>query len=87
MSAKKPIIYGFICYTCYSDSISNRTKRVDIIKYYFVKATTGKRHIVIAKNEEDLKNVLEKAKVETDCSYELEEDTFNNSGFLISDTE
>lgn len=56
-----------------------------MMKYYFVKDTKDKRHIVIAKDEEDLKKVLENANVASACFYELKENTFDNSGFLISD--
>lgn len=55
------------------------------MKYYFVKEITGDRHIVVAKNEEDLKAVLKNADVVSTNFYELKEDTFKKSGFLISD--
>lgn len=56
------------------------------MKYYFVKQTTGERHVVLAEDEENLKSVLEKAKVEPNFYYELKENTFESYGFLISDT-
>lgn len=55
------------------------------MKYYFVQEATGERHIVVARNEEDLHDVLKNADVAAEIFYELKEDTFENSGFLISD--
>lgn len=55
------------------------------MKYYFVKDIQDKRHIVVAKDEENLSEVLINAGVCVSDSYELKKDTFNDSGFLISD--
>lgn len=57
------------------------------MKYYFVKATTGERHTVVAKDEKSLKSILKKSDVEAELYYELKEDTFEDEGFLITDND
>lgn len=55
------------------------------MNYYFVNDSKNKRHIIVAENEENLKEILRNSNVVSDNSYELEPDTFNEVGFLISD--
>ncbi|WP_315066525.1 hypothetical protein [uncultured Clostridium sp.] len=55
------------------------------MKYYFVNDINGKRHIVVANSTDELSYVLKKAKVVPSTYYELEENTFDTAGFLISD--
>lgn len=55
------------------------------MKYYFVKDTQDRRHIVVAKNNDDVERILKDAEIVSEYYYELREDTFDTIGFLISD--
>lgn len=55
------------------------------MKYYFVNDNKNKRHIMVAKNIESLKQILQNSKMKDYTYYELIEDSFKDEGFLISD--
>ena len=55
------------------------------MKYFFLSDLKGKRHIIIAEDLFSAKAIATTAKLEIADAYELEADTFNTEGFLISD--
>lgn len=54
------------------------------MKYFFVSDEAGKRHIIVAENEENVINVLSKNNIAHKDLYELKTDTFDTAGFLIT---
>lgn len=61
-----------------------KTKLSISLHYYFVEYSDNATAVIIAKNEDNAKEIAQRRNgVETTNIYELEPDTFNNEGYLI----
>lgn len=54
------------------------------MKYFFMAENNGELHIMVAKNEENAKELFVKSGLELAYMYELAEDTFTNEGIFMT---
>ncbi|MEA4899325.1 MAG: hypothetical protein VB065_14075 [Eubacteriales bacterium] len=54
------------------------------MKYFFVGDSKGGTHIVVAKSRESAKMYAQNSGLTTTTLYELEPNTFEHEGFLVS---
>jgi hypothetical protein len=55
------------------------------VKYFFVNDSQDKRHIVVARDQEEAESFVTTSGIIISDIYELIPETFNIPGFLISD--
>lgn len=54
------------------------------MKYYFVSDSKNKTYLIAAINSENAHRIAKRSKIKVVDLYELQPDTFDNEGFLIT---
>lgn len=54
------------------------------MNYYFVSASDGSTHVIVAESPENARGIATQSGIEVINLYELLDKTFNEEGFLVS---